>query len=250
MKFTSSVYQEELVPLRVEESMRYGFNRTEAIPDERNMIFEPSGAMGGDGTAICVILDIETTGDVDNDCNCALMNSAVREIVNLLATAEPCVDVSVCGNIITAVFDTVFKCACTVVVRYMSMIYSLMAIVNMEARKWLGGSGKILCRIGADIGHVTASFATDDPVNKRTMMYFGSALNGAIALAQKPSDSAKVLRISKSVYDNIEDDMRMTKIVNYRDYFTMNGKFYDSYLSDSDLNDVLERVNAELGINN
>ena len=238
------------------------FKRIDSIPDQRSMDAMNVNMMGGNGTAVCVILDLDFREHIDggnaldeytikrnNERNDAvhsiIMQSATIEVVTLLSNCRQCMDVSVCGNIITAVYDTYHAASIVNVANYMAKTYSVIAIVNANAWNILGIKGRVTCRIGADYGRINVSYATHVNADQRTMIYRGPALTNAIALASKPADSAKVHRVSEVFYNNIKPQDDYYFEPNLQNQFKRNGDFYDSYMSNPALNAIFKSVKEE-----
>jgi len=236
-------YYETDIQKRVRAVLYDRFEKSDDVPNARELEKTPCGMKRGKCTAVCVIIDLDKGTD-NADTDDKVMLCAIHEAIALLE--QFCVDVSVCGNMVTAVFETVFKYAFANAVIVMSKIYSAIAIVNATA--WSTGySGTVRCRIGADFGPVTVSFAPAAKPDEHVVVFTGSAVNAAMSLASKPVGSAKVLRISEHVYDNMEPDYYYDSrtITDIRDFFTKNGKFYDSYMSDPALNDIFKSIKEE-----
>lgn len=238
------------------------FKRIDSIPDQRAMDATNATMLGGNGTAVCVILDLDFREHVDggnaldeytikrnNERNDAvysiIMQSATIEVVTMLSECMQCMDISVCGNIITAVYDTYHVASVVNVAKYMAKAYSVIAIVNANAWKILGIKGNVTCRIGADYGRINVSYATHVNAGQRTMVYRGPALTNAMALASKPAESAKVHRVSEAFYNNIKPQDDYYFEPDLQSQFTRNINFYDSYMSNPALNAIFKSVKEE-----
>lgn len=235
------------------------FKRIDSIPDQSDLEATNVTMMGGNGTAVCVVLDLDSgkhdVGDNNldeysikrnNERNDAvhsiIMQSATTEAVTLLSNCPQCMDISMCGNIITAVYDTYLTASIVNVAIYMAKIYSVIAIANANAWNILGFKGKVTCRIGADYGRINVSYATHVNADRQTMIYRGPALTNAIALASKPVESAMVHRVSEAFYDNIKSQDDYYFEHDLQSQFKRNGVFYESYMSNPALNAIFKSV--------
>ena len=188
------------------------------------------GALQTFCTAICVKFDLDGDDDSSDEAinnSSLIIRTFLNEVVEILTSDRNCVDVSVSGFMIMAIFDTPFKSSIVLAMDKLAMIHSLCDIVNIKNKQGLE-CRKIKLRIGAHYGSVIMMQASHVNATAIDIIWTGIAPKRAMDLANLKSDDDKPIRISTETFDNLDEG--------YQDFFENKSLYYDTGFVNTEMN--------------
>ena len=156
-------------------------------------------------TAVCIKIDIggNNSNEVIKDSS-KVLRAFVNEAIEILTSDSNCVDVSVVGFIIMAIYDTPFKASIEQIIDNLAMIHSLRDIINIKKMQNVE-SCDIYLKIGVHYGDVIMMQASHVNNSVSNIMWTGDAPNIALNLAND-NNNERPIRITSKVFENLRQD--------------------------------------------
>jgi len=160
-------------------------------------------------TAVCIKLDLDgnNSSEVFKDSS-QVIRAFVNEAIEILTSDSNCVDVSVVGFIIMAIYDTPFKASIEQIIDKLAMMHSLRDIINIKIMQ-KAESCEINLQIGVHYGDVIMMQASHVNNSVNNIMWTGDAPNLALKLTLSNINDERPIRITSKVYDNLRKDYQV-----------------------------------------
>ena len=155
-----------------------------------------------------IFIDIVGSSDMTDEHRrptlAKMYRAFLSECVAIMNSEHNCKEISINGDCVWGVFDTPYKSDIDEVIYVSAKLNSMIKILNYKLRK--KGYSEISIGIGIDYGRALMVKAGYSGSGINDIIWMGDVVNSACHLCNKAGrDFRKVIIISKTVYDNLNE---------------------------------------------
>ena len=186
------------------DSSNSNFKDTDSIPLRSELTFKNGYYVNITAIFIDIVGSSDMTDEHRRPTLAKMYRAFLSECVAIMNYENNCKEISINGDCVWGVFNTPYKSDIDEVISVSAKLNSMIKILNYKLRK--KGYSEISIGIGIDYGRALMVKAGYSGSGINDIIWMGDVVNSACHLCNKAGrDFRKVIIISKTVYDNLNE---------------------------------------------
>ena len=186
------------------DSSNRNFKDTDSIPLRSELTFKNGYYVNITAIFIDIVGSSDMTDEHRRPTLAKMYRAFLSECVAIMNSENNCKEISINGDCVWGVFNTPYKSDIDEVISVSAKLNSMIKILNYKLRK--KGYSEISIGIGIDYGRALMVKAGYSGSGINDIIWMGDVVNSACHLCNKAGrDFRKVIIISKTVYDNLNE---------------------------------------------
>lgn len=186
------------------DSSNSNFKDTDSIPLRSELTFKNGYYVNITAIFIDIVGSSDMTDEHRRPTLAKMYSAFLSECVAIMNSENNCKEISINGDCVWGVFNTPYKSDIDEVISVSAKLNSMIKILNYKLRK--KGYSEISIGIGIDYGRALMVKAGYSGSGINDIIWMGDVVNSACHLCNKAGrDFRKVIIISKTVYDNLNE---------------------------------------------
>lgn len=186
------------------DSSNSNFKDTDSIPLRSELTFKNGYYVNITAIFIDIVGSSDMTDEHRRPTLAKMYRAFLSECVAIMNSENNCKEISINGDCVWGVFNTPYKSDIDEVISVSAKLNSMIKILNYKLRK--KGYSEISIGIGIDYGRDLMVKAGYSGSGINDIIWMGDVVNSACHLCNKAGrDFRKVIIISKTVYDNLNE---------------------------------------------
>ena len=186
------------------DSSNSNFKDTDSIPLRSELTFKNGYYVNITAIFIDIVGSSDMTDEHRRPTLAKMYRAFLSECVAIMNSENNCKEISINGDCVWGVFNTPYKSDIDEVISVSAKLNSMIKILNYKLRK--KGYSEISIGIGIDYGRALMVKVGYSGSGINDIIWMGDVVNSACHLCNKAGrDFRKVIIISKTVYDNLNE---------------------------------------------